>query len=81
MSCGMSRYSKIRSNSANDVCTSFEICSIEPIGKKIRDCNVVNATEEPAVRALGFLAFTYPATRYTIAGVIEKNVPTTAKND
>ena len=25
--------------------------------------------------------FTIPATRYTSAGMIEKNVPTTAKND
>jgi hypothetical protein len=53
MSCGISRYSKIRSNSANEVCTSLEICSIEPIGKKIRDCSVVNATIVPAVIALG----------------------------
>ena len=58
MSCGMSRYSKIRSNNANEVCTSFEICSIEPIGKKIRDWSVVNATRSPADSAFGFRAFT-----------------------
>ncbi len=77
----MSRYSKIRSNRANEVCTSFEICSIEPIGKKIRDWSVVNATIVPAVIAVGCSDVTYPTTRYASAGMMEKNVPTIAKND
>ena len=81
MSCGRSRYSKIRSNNANEVCTSFEICSIDPIGKKIRDCRVVKATIVPAVIAAGLFDVTHPTTRYVSAGMIEKNVPTIAKND
>ncbi len=58
MSWGMSRYSKIRSNRANEVCTSFETCSIDPIGKKIRDWRVVKATSDPAESVFGFRAFT-----------------------
>ncbi len=81
MSCGRSRYSKIRSNSANEVWTSFEIWSIDPIGKKMRDCSVVNATIVPAVIAAGLFEVTQPTTRYVSAGMIEKNVPTIAKND
>ena len=79
----MSRYSKIRSNSAIDDWTSVETCSIEPIGKNSRDWSVVKATIVPGGdrcrRRVSLI--TQPATRYTSAGVIEKNVPTTAKND
>ena len=78
----MSRYSKIRSKSANDAWTSVETCSIEPIGKKSRDWSVVKATMSPAFTLLKpFLLICQPATRYTSAGVIEKNVPTTAKKE
>ena len=34
----------MRSNSANELWTSVETCSIEPIGKNSRACSVVNAT-------------------------------------
>ena len=37
----------MRSNNANELCTSVETCSIEPIGKNRRDCSVVNATMSP----------------------------------
>ena len=71
----------MRSNSAMDDCTSVDTCSMEPIGKNSRDCSVVNATIVPAVMAWGSLDRTHPETRYTSAGVMEKNVPTTAKNE
>ena len=73
----------MRSNKAIDEWTSVETCSIEPIGKNRRDCSVVNATIVPAVIVLpvGSRLITHAATRYTKAGVIEKNVPTIAKND
>ena len=80
----MSRYSKIRSNRAIDDCTSLETWSIDPIGKNSRDCRVVNATivaPGSADRRASAAASTQPATRYTRAGVIEKNVPTTAKKE
>ncbi len=80
----MSRYSKIRSKRANEDCTSVETWSIEPMGKNRRDWSVVKPTSMPAwIAGLpgGCPLFTQPATRYTRAGVIEKNVPTTAKND
>src|SRR4029453_18468803 len=48
ISCGRSRYSKIRSNSASEDCTSVETCSIEPIGKNSRDWRVVKPTSIPA---------------------------------
>ncbi len=71
----------MRSKRASEECTSVETCSIEPIGKKSLDCRVVNATIVPALIAVGSVESCHPATRYTSAGVIEKNVPTTAKND
>ena len=49
MSCIRSRYSKIRSNSANEDCTSVDTCNIDPIGKNSRDCSVVKATIAPAL--------------------------------
>ena len=57
--------------------------SIDPIGKNSRDWSVVNATIVPAVISgfVGSFDSTQPATRYTSAGVIEKNVPTIAKNE
>ena len=70
------------SKSASDDCTSVETCSIEPIGKNSRDCRVVNPTSIPAaVTSDPEFELTQPATRYTRAGVIEKNVPTSAKKD
>ena len=71
----------MRSNRASDECTSVETCSIDPIGKNSRDCRVVNATIVPAWIAVEPSEICQPATRYTSAGVMEKNVPTTAKND
>ncbi len=72
----------MRSNSAIEDWISVETWSIEPIGKNSRDCSVVNATIVPAVSGLAASSLsTHPATRYTSAGVIEKNVPTTAKNE
>ena len=71
----------MRSNKANRLWTSVDTCSIEPIGKNSLDCSVVNATIVPASIALTSVDSCQPATRYTSAGVIEKNVPTTAKND
>ena len=55
MSWGMSRYSKIRSNSAKEVWTSLDTWSMEPMGKKILDCSVVNETIPPAVMAPGWV--------------------------
>ena len=49
MSCGICRYSKMRSNSASEPCTSTLTCSMLPMGKKRRLCSVVNATMVPAV--------------------------------
>ena len=64
MSCSMSRYSKTRSNSANDDCTSVETCSIDPIGKNRRDCSVVNPTSMPDwITEEPWLELTHPATR------------------
>ena len=71
----------MRSNRASDDCTSVDTCSMEPIGKNSRDCSVVKATRVPAVMRLLPLDRSHPATRYTSAGVMEKNVLTTAKND
>ena len=51
MSTGWSRYSKIRSKSASDVCTSTPTDSIEPTGKNSRVCSVVNATSVGTVIA------------------------------
>jgi hypothetical protein len=59
----MSRYSKIRSNSANDDCTSVETCSIDPMGKNSRDWSVVNATMSPAPTAFASFESSQPATR------------------
>ena len=62
----MSRYSKIRSNSAIEDWISVETWSIEPIGKKSRDCSVVNETSVPAAivaAATGSPFNTHPATR------------------
>ena len=55
----------MRSNSANELWTSVETCSIEPIGKNRRDWSVVNATMVPAVIVLevGFALITQAATR------------------
>jgi hypothetical protein len=47
MSTGSSRYSKIRSKSASDVCTSSPTPRRPPTGKKSRDCRVVNETSVP----------------------------------
>jgi hypothetical protein len=44
ISTGSSRYSKIRSKSASDVCTSRPTPSSEPTGRKSAFCSVVNAT-------------------------------------
>ncbi len=66
ISCFRSRYSKIRSNNANDVCTSVVTWSIEPIGKNSRACSVVNATNVPELMmswGLGLFELCQPATR------------------
>ncbi len=47
MSTGMSRYSKIRTNSACEVWMSTPTDSRLCIGKNIRVCSVVNATRVP----------------------------------
>jgi hypothetical protein len=47
MSIGWSRYSKTRSKSASEVCTSSPTPRREPTGKKRRDWSVVNATTVP----------------------------------
>ncbi len=70
----------MRSNKASEECTSVETCSIDPIGKNSLDCSVVNATMSPALTGSPPES-TQPLTRYTSAGVIEKNVPTMAKKD
>ena len=44
MSTGRSRYSKIRSKRASELCTSTETLNRLPIGAKSRVCSVVNAT-------------------------------------
>ena len=49
MSTGWSRYSKIRSKRASELCTSTWTPSSEPIGKKSRDWSVVKATSVPIV--------------------------------
>ncbi len=61
----MSRYSKIRSNRANEDWISVETWSIDPIGKNRRDWSVVNATIVPAVieELAGSASITHPATR------------------
>ncbi len=82
ISSGMSRYSKMRSNSAMDEWICTVTISIWPIGKKSRLCNVVKAAMVPAwivVCPMPWWLMTRPATRYTIAGVMEKNVPISAK--
>jgi hypothetical protein len=73
----------MRSNSAVADCTSTVTCSICPTGKNSRLCRVVKATMVPGVIAVcrGFPSMTHPATRYTSAGVIEKNTEIVAKND
>ena len=65
MSWRRSRYSKIRSNSANDDWTSVETCSIDPIGKNSRDCNVVKPTMVPAL--MGHVDGSDPWLWFTIA--------------
>ena len=47
MSTGRSRYSKIRPNSASEVCTSRPTDSSCCIGNSRRVCSVVNATTVP----------------------------------
>ena len=47
MSIGWSRYSKIRSKSARELCTSSWTPRRLPIGKKSRVCRVVKATSVP----------------------------------
>jgi hypothetical protein len=49
MSISWSKYSKMRSNSASEDCTSSWTFSSPPIGKKRRVCSVVNATSVPMV--------------------------------
>ena len=76
ISCGRSRYSKIRSKSASDDCTSVETCSIEPIGKNSRDCRVVNPTSIPdAITSDPEFELTQPATRYTRAARSRRTCP------
>ncbi len=47
ISTGMSRYSKTRSNSAEELLTSTETPSSDWIGQKMRVCSVVKATTVP----------------------------------
>src|SRR5258708_25373853 len=67
MSTGWSRYSKIRSKSASDVCTSRLTPSREPTGKNSRVCSAGNETSigftlaSSAIRMLG--SFTARRTR------------------
>jgi hypothetical protein len=60
MSTGWSRYSKIRSKSASEVCTSSPTPSSDPTGKKRRVCRVVNATSTGIEIALEPLASASP---------------------
>ena len=53
MSTGMSRYSKTRSNSAIEVCTSTPTPSSELTGQNSRVCSVVKATTVPIVTLCG----------------------------
>ena len=74
MSIGSSRYSKIRSKSASDVCTSRPTPSSEPTGKNSRVCSVVNATSVATSIACEPLASASPPNQYTAAGMTEKLV-------
>ncbi len=70
MSIGWSRYSKIRSKSASEVCTSRLTPRSEPTGKKSRVWRAVNAT------SIGIdpLESAKPPNQYTAAGITEKLV-------
>ena len=77
----MSRYSKIRSNSASAPCTSTWTLSSWPSGKNSRDWSVVKATMSPADgRVRVALDGQQPASQYTNAGRMAKIVPTIMKN-
>jgi hypothetical protein len=74
MSTGMSRYSKTRSNSAEELLRSTPTLSSDWIGQKMRVCSVVNATTVPIETAPP----SRPANRYTSAGITAKEVWTVA---
>src|SRR2546421_6953102 len=74
MSTGWSRYSKIRSKSANEVCTSSPTPSSEPTGKKSRVCSVVKATSVAIEKVCEPLASARPPNQYTAAGMTAKLV-------
>ena len=63
MSTGWSRYSKIRSNSASELCTSIWTPSRLPIGKNSRVCSVVKATSVPIVIESEPREIVHPANR------------------
>ena len=72
MSIGWSRYSKMRSKSASEVCTSSPTPSSEPTGKKSRVCSVVNETSVGTEIACEPCASASPPNQYTAAGITAK---------
>ena len=75
MSTGWSRYSKIRSKSASDVCTSSPTPSSDPTGKNNRVCSVVNETSVGTVSDVDQpCAIASPPNQYAAAGITAKLV-------
>ena len=70
----------MRSNSASAPWISTWTLSSWPSGKKRRDWRVVKATIVPIETVVSPSMISAPATRYTKAGMMLKNVPISAKN-